>query len=172
VTTTYTYDAVGNRLSMQVGATTYTNTIDANSNRITAVQDPSGNFTPSYDAAGNITGDGVNTYAYRDRGRMQTATSAAGTVSYLYNAAGLRVGKTGPAARVPTGAAYYVHDDEGKLLGEYDATGAAINETLYFGTLGVIVLKTTGTAAGNNRRSATVATRNGHRNACFSLNAS
>lgn len=102
-----------------------------------------------HDAAGNITSDGTNTYAYSDRGRLATMTNAGGTVTYSYNALELRVGKTGPTALVPTGTTYYVYDEEGKLLGEYDANGTPLYETIYLG-LPVGVIKQTGTAAGND----------------------
>jgi uncharacterized protein RhaS with RHS repeats len=38
--------------------------------------------TYSYDAAGNLSGDGVNTYAYSDRGRLSSAGTPRGVVSY------------------------------------------------------------------------------------------
>ncbi|MCZ8257732.1 MAG: RHS repeat-associated core domain-containing protein, partial [Polaromonas sp.] len=108
-----------------------------------------GTATIQHDAAGNITSDVTNTYTYSDRGRMATMTNAGGTVSYSYNALEQRVGKTGPTALVPTGASYYVYDEEGKLLGEYDANGTPLYETIYLGNP-VGVIKQTGTAAGSD----------------------
>jgi len=102
-----------------------------------------------HDAAGNITSDGTNTYTYSDRGRLATMTNAGGTVTYSYNALEMRVGKTGPTALVPTGASYYVYDEEGKLLGEYDANGVPVYETIYMGAP-VGVMKQTGTAGASN----------------------
>jgi hypothetical protein len=76
-------------------------------------------------------------------------TNAGGTVTYSYNALELRVGKTGPTALVPTGATYYVHDEAGKLLGEYDVNGTPLYETIYLGSpVGVLVQ--TGTAGAGN----------------------
>lgn len=86
-------------------------------------------------------------YTYSDRGRMISATTAGGTVAYLYNGLNQRVYKSGPTAVVPTGAAYYLYDEAGQLLGEYDANGAPVYETLYLGSLPVGVLKQTGSAA-------------------------
>jgi RHS repeat-associated protein len=80
---------------------------------------------------------------------MATMSNAGGTVTYSYNALEMRVGKTGPTALVPTGAAYYVYDEEGKLLGEYDANGVPIYETIYLGAP-VGVVKQTGTAGASN----------------------
>jgi RHS repeat-associated protein len=148
-TTQYSYDATGNRSTKVIGATTYTNTIATTSNKLTQTQDVGGTATIQHDAAGNITSDGANTYTYSDRGRMATMTNAGGTVTYSYNALELRVGKTGPTALVPTGATYYVYDESGKLLGEYDANGVPLYETVYFG-LPIGVIKQTGTAGGGN----------------------
>ena len=145
----YSYDATGNRTTKVVGATTYNNTVALTSNRYTQIQDITGTATVTTDAAGNITGDGLNTYTYSDRGRMATMTNAGGTVSYSYNALELRVGKTGPTVLVPTGATYYVYDEEGKVLGEYDANGVPLYETIYLGGP-VGVVKQTGTAGASN----------------------
>jgi RHS repeat-associated protein len=117
------------------------------SNRLTQIQDVGGTANVLYDAAGHITSDGVNSFTYTDRGRMSSATNAGGTVNYLYNGLNQRVYKSGPTALVPTGAAYYAYDEQGQLLGEYDATGAPIYETIYLGSLPVGVMKQTGSAA-------------------------
>jgi RHS repeat-associated protein len=145
----YSYDATGNRTAKVISGTSYPNTISATSNKLAQTQDVGGTATVVHDAAGNITSDGTNTYTYSDRGRLATVTNAGGTVTYSYNALELRVGKTGPTALVPTGASYYVYDESGKLLGEYDANGAPIHETIYM-DIPVAVVKQTGTAATNN----------------------
>jgi len=145
----YSYDATGNRTTKVISGTTYPNTISATSNKLTQTQDVGGTATVVHDAAGNITSDGTNSYTYSDRGRLATMTNAGGTVTYSYNALELRVGKTGPTALVPTGATYYVYDEDGKLLGEYDANGAPLYETIYLG-IPVGVIKQTGIAGGGN----------------------
>ncbi|MDB5861704.1 MAG: Rhs protein-like protein [Ramlibacter sp.] len=149
-TTVYSYDENGNRTSKTIGGTTYTNTIASTSNRMTQAADVTGTATVSYDAAGHVTGDGSNTFVYSDRGRMVTASNAGGTVTYVYNGFEQRAGKSGPTGLVGTGAAYYVYDEAGQLLGEYDANGVPIYETVYLGSAPVGVLKQTGTAPGNN----------------------
>jgi hypothetical protein len=63
----------------------------------------------------------------------------------------------------PTGAAYYVYDESGRLLDEYDANGTPLYETIYMG-LPVGVIKQTGTAAASDI--ATCLTGNGGI-ACF-----
>ena len=54
--------------------------------------------------------------------------------------------KSGPRM-VPTGAAYFVRDEQGRLLGEYDANWCAVYETIYLGDTPVAVMKQTGSAA-------------------------
>ncbi|HVX91002.1 MAG TPA: RHS repeat-associated core domain-containing protein [Candidatus Paceibacterota bacterium] len=48
------------------------------------------------------------------------------------------------------GTSYYVYDEQGQLLGEYDANGVPVYETIYLGSTPVGVMKQTGTAGGNN----------------------
>ena len=43
-------------------------------------------------------------------------------------------------AKVPGGARYYVHDEAGHLIGEYDAAGLPVYEVVYAGELPVAVL--------------------------------
>jgi RHS repeat-associated protein len=145
----YSYDATGNRTAKVISGTSYPNSISATSNKLIQTQDVGGAATVVHDAAGNITSDGTNSYTYSDRGRLATMTNAGGTVTYSYNALELRVGKTGPTALVPTGATYYVYDESGKLLGEYDANGVPLYETIYLG-MPIGVVKQTGTVGAGN----------------------
>jgi RHS repeat-associated protein len=145
----YTYDATGNRSAKTVGGSTYTNTVASTSNRLTQVQDALGTRSLSYDAAGNIVGDGNFTFTYSDRGRLASAITSSGTVTYTYNGLGQRARKTGPTPLVGTGASYFVYDEAGQLLGEYDANGYPLYETVYLQDLPVGVMKQTG-SGGNN----------------------
>lgn len=145
----YGYDATGNRTALSVAAANYSNAVEASSNRLASVQraGASGVVTDTYvhDAAGNLTSDGSSTYAYSDRGRMSSATTSAGATQYLYNGLEQRVSKTGSV--VPTGASYFVYDESGRLLGEYDANKSPVYETVYLGNEPVAVLKQSGSAA-------------------------
>ncbi len=145
--TSYSYDETGNRTSKTIAGTTYSNTVAATSNKLTQTQDVNGTATVQYDPAGHITNDGTNSFTYSDRGRMTSAANAGGTVNYLYNGLNQRVAKSGPTALIPTGAAYYLYDEAGQLLGEYDAAGNPVYETIYLGSLPVGVMKQTGSAA-------------------------
>jgi len=134
----YAYDASGNRTQLQIGAAAYVNTISATSNRLTGTSGPYPARTNVIDAAGNLTGDGTIIYTYADRGRLSRVTNGGTVVNYLYNALGQRVLKQGNG--VPSGANYYVYDEQGRLLGEYDAAGGPIEETVYLGNTPVAVL--------------------------------
>ncbi|MNS07313.1 putative deoxyribonuclease RhsC [compost metagenome] len=138
----FSYDASGNRIQATFGAGTYSNTIAANSNRLDATTGPTPVKTNVHDASGNLTADGTISYTYNDRGRMQTAQIGANTITYSYNGLGQRTKKAGPSAVIAGGANYYVYDEQGHLLGEYDADGKAIQETVFLGDIPVTVLKT------------------------------
>jgi hypothetical protein len=51
---------------------------------------------------------------------------------------------------VPTGQSHYVYDEGGQLLGEYDANGVPLYETVYLGGLPVGVIRLMGSGANND----------------------
>jgi RHS repeat-associated protein len=128
---TYAYDANGNRTLATNGSDSLTATTPATSNRLTALARTGIPTALSYDAAGNLIGDGQGLdLAYDAKGRLSTATSGGLQVTYGYNAAGQRVFKQvlgGPQA----GTERYVYDGQGRLLGVYRADGTPIEETAY-----------------------------------------
>jgi RHS repeat-associated protein len=127
-TQSFTYDANGNRLTSKIGtATTSTYTTQTTSNRLTSI---TGGLTKTntYDTAGNLTNDGSTSLTYDGRGRMLTSTSAGLTTSYVINYAGQRVKKANSTETV-----YYVYDDAGHMIGEYDAAGTLIQELIWLG---------------------------------------
>lgn len=95
--------------------------------------------TYTYDAAGNITGDGSATFTYGASGRLAQVTKGSAT-TYAINGLGQRVAKSGAGA--DGGTVNFVYDEVGHLIGEYDASGNAIEETVWLGDLPVGVLKT------------------------------
>src|SRR5205085_5248476 len=107
-----------------IGGTTYTNTVSSTSNRYTQVQDVGGTSSVTHDSSGNITADGTNSFGFSDRGRMNSTTVSGGSVAVLYTGIGQRAKKSGTP--VATGADHFVYDEQGQLLGEYDANGAPI----------------------------------------------
>jgi len=127
-TQNFTYDANGNRLTSKIGtATTSTYTTQTTSNRLTSITGGLSK-TNTYDTAGNLTNDGTTSLTYDGRGRMLTSTSAGLTTSYLINYAGQRVKKANS-----TEVVYYVYDDAGHMIGEYDAAGTLIQELIWLG---------------------------------------
>jgi RHS repeat-associated protein len=118
-TTTFTYDALGNRLTKGGGASLVTYAYSGTTHRLLSATSPvgypeTGTFT--YDAVGNMTGDGTGTYTYTARNQMASATVAGLTTTYTYDADGLRVQKSSAA-----GQDYFVHGLGSQLLAEYAA---------------------------------------------------
>ena len=66
---TFGYDAVGNRTSLIVDATTYASTYSSTSNRLGSTAFPIP-FNYQYDDAGNTIQDALRTYAYDARSRL------------------------------------------------------------------------------------------------------
>lgn len=120
---TYGYDAV-DRLTSATGTSINQGwTYDANGNRLSQTGIPIPNITPA-------------TFAYDDRGRMVSATTSAGATTYSLNALGQRVRKTTAGA-----STYFVYDETGHLIGEYDNSGDPIQETIWFGDIPVATLQ-------------------------------
>jgi RHS repeat-associated protein len=93
----YAYDAVGNRTvytgtTPLAGTAVTTYTYDA-ANRLLISSSPQRLITYTWDARGNLIGDGTFTYTYNAAGRLVRAQSITATVVYTYTADGLRVGQ-------------------------------------------------------------------------------
>ncbi len=139
----YTYDANGNRLT-QTGTSASTHTVSGTSNRLSSV---SGALTRSYlyDLAGNTTQSGATIHSYNNRGRMKTGRLAStGTdTSYVYNALGQRIRKSGG---IPS-TLYFAYDEVGHLVGEYTWSGSAlvlVQETVWLEDIPVATLRPNG----------------------------
>jgi len=137
----YTYDADGNRLT-QTGTYPWTLTPSTTSNRLASTTGGAQNRTYSYDAAGNVLGNTASTLTYYNRGRMKTAKVGSSTTTYLLNALGQRIKKSGGTA----GTVLYMYDEAGHLLGEYTSTGALTQETVWLGDTPVATLRPNGSA--------------------------
>ena len=126
------YDANGNRSSINESGTLYSYNNQANSNRLLSTAGPSAR-TYSYDAVGNVIGDGTYSYGYDDRGRLVDVDNA---ISYRHNGLGQRVEKDDG-----TDTRLFVYDDAGNLIGEYDDNGVAIVEHVWFAGAPVAILE-------------------------------
>lgn len=138
---TFGYDDNGNRIRLQQGSASYPNRIDPASNRLQSVSGPGDILNFSYDAEGNPQSDGMRSYEFAPNGRLRSVGTLAGSTSYWYNAMGERVQKVGASSLAGQEITYYVYDQNGQLLGEYDRTGAVLQETVYLDGMPVAVLK-------------------------------
>ena len=133
----WTYDANGNRLS-QTGSTASTYTVSSTSNRLSSTTGALSR-TYSYDNSGNTTGDGSATFTYNDVGRLVSATKASFTTTYALNALGQRVKKTTSGS-----STYFVYDEGGHLVGEYNNSGNLMQEAIWFGNMPVATIRPNG----------------------------
>lgn len=132
----YSYDLTGNRTNLSIGGSSYPYTVQSSSNRVTQTAGPGGNKSFGFDAAGNTTSAGSLGFAYDARGRMISATTALGPVTYQLNALGQRVAKT-----VSGTTTRYHYDANGNLIGE--TTGANHRDYAWLGDLPVAILEGT-----------------------------
>ncbi len=127
-------------------------------------------FTFAYDATGNTLSDGKHAFTYDARGRLSSVMAAKDTDThgfgifngeahhatvYGINGLGERILKQAASRDdrdwddflrgFGVGAVEYVYDEAGHLIGEYDAHGRTIHETVYLGDLPVAVLDGTNT---------------------------
>jgi RHS repeat-associated protein len=131
----WTYDANGNRLT-QTGTSATTLTISASSNRVNSTTGTLAR-TYTYDSTGNTLTYGMNTFTYYNSGRMKTAKVGSSTTTYVYNAVGQRVKKSGGVA----GTVLYMFDETGHLIGEYSSTGVLVQETVWLGDIPVATIR-------------------------------
>jgi RHS repeat-associated protein len=136
----YAYDADGNRSQFKNGTAISTYNNQTTSNKLTSITG-TGPEAYSYDLAGNTAAIAAKTLAYDARGRLTTHTSGTTIMSFGINAIGQRLVKAGATAALTT---RFVYGEDGKLLGEYDNTGAAITEHVYLQDTPIAVLKGSG----------------------------
>lgn len=127
----YAYDATGNRQSFTNAVGTQTYTYPSTSHRLSQVAATA----RSYDAAGNTTAIGgtAKEFVYDDSGRMsQVKQNAIVQRSYAYNGKGEQVRKYAGTANT-----YTLYDEAGHWLGDYDNTGAALQQAIWLDDLPV-----------------------------------
>jgi RHS repeat-associated protein len=134
----YAYDLNGNRLTANSATELNNYSYDPASNRLAAVQ---GAVVKNYhyDETGNTLSDGVHAYLYDGKNQL---TDVTGVASYFYNGLGQRTAKNSNGTLTR-----YAYDENARLIGEYNATGQAIQETVYLFGQPIAVLK--GTAVYN-----------------------
>jgi RHS repeat-associated protein len=139
ITEGYTYDANSNRLTT-TGAVPSVEAIAASSNQLTSTTGSIAR-TYSYDAAGNTQSYANNTYTFNQRGRMSEVLVGPNETDYIYNALGQLIRKSGVG-----GTTLLMYDEAGRILGEYSASGALIQETVWMGDLSVATLQANGSS--------------------------
>ena len=141
-TQSYSYDAIGNRLSNNVSGALTTYSYGTTSHRLNSLAGATAK-TFGYDATGNRLTDGIQSWIYGGDGRPSAISLAGATPTSIQsgiNALGQRVLKiTNSGAQNAT--TRFVYDEAGKLIGEYDLNGRPIQETIWLNDLPVAVLK-------------------------------
>ncbi len=129
----YAYDATGNRTAHTTAAGTAAYAYPTTSHRLTEVA----GVPRTYDAVGNTTAIGTNrSFAYNDANRMSGVQQAGVTTrQYAYNGRGEQVRRY-----LGTTNTYTVYDEAGHWLGDYDDTGAPIQQALWMDDLPVGLL--------------------------------
>ena len=150
ISQSWDYDPTGNRENQTTSDTSLLidtrgegdYEIDLASNRVTSVSGQG----REYDEVGNLIDDGEFTFVYSGRNRLIQVQAAMPVVAYQYNAFGERVSKQ------TTALTQFFYDQEGRLVGEYDAQGNLISEHIWLDDVPVAVVISqggSGQSAGN-----------------------
>ncbi len=108
---TYNYDAAGNRSSVVADAT-----VNYTPNDLNEYTSVSGISPMAYDANGNMTQKGANTFTWDYNNRLSGTVTGGKTIAYNYNHNNLRVGKN------VNGAVTHYYYNGKKLFAEGDGT--------------------------------------------------
>lgn len=108
----------------------YLTNLEINNRPATHQQGQGPTYSPLFDGAGNMTDDGDGlTLVYDAKGRVRSSERRGIEANYAYNALGQRMRKSDNT--LSTGHRFYVYDEAGRVLGEYDGTGKALEEYVY-----------------------------------------
>jgi RHS repeat-associated protein len=129
----FSYDRYGNLLSK--GGVSYS--VSPSTNRIT---------TASYDARGNLTVSGVETYDYDGLGRQIRHSAASNVWDYVFDGADERVVKIPP----PSGSWTYTLRDESKRIVSEFSGASQSRDNVFLGNL-LVASYANGSAGGNDR---------------------
>lgn len=138
----YVYDKSGDRQSAALnGGLPLPYLYAAGSHRLASV----GGIGRSYDEDGN-TKTGVQPsmqFSYDDQSHLTSVSQSPNNYLYDFNGRGERVKKT-VTTKGSTVATYFVYDEHGLLLGEYNGTGGLLAQYIYIGSLPVAVVRSDG----------------------------
>ncbi|MGO1069545.1 RHS repeat-associated core domain-containing protein [Lysobacter sp. CA199] len=142
---TYGYDKTGNRTSLLRAGITDTYSYSTTNHRLNSV----GATSRGHDAVGNTTsiGGAAKEFVYNANDRMkQLKLGGVVKMGYRYNAIGERVAAINSDSGPVT--TYTLYDEGGQWIGDYDSTGAAIQQAVWMGSAPVGLLA--GAAAGQS----------------------
>lgn len=122
----YSYDPVGNLTQTIINGVTTVYVVN-DVNEYTSV----GGIAYAYDANGNLTSDGTNTYTYNDLGQLTGVSNIAGTTTYTYDALGNENSVTAGGMTTnylidPTGQANVVAEFNGSTLLSHSIFGLGL----------------------------------------------
>ncbi len=137
----FAYDPTGNRITLTASGTPYAQQIDPASNRQIATAGPGLAGAILSDPTGNVVSAPRFAAHYDSRGRLRLLATPNSNVAYDLDGLGRRVRKTGPRHLVPGEQVIFVHDEAGRLLGEYDFRGVPLQEFVYLDDLPVVMLR-------------------------------
>ena len=120
----FSYDAVGNRLTKFAGPAMTDYVYGTDSNRLNEIHDDFYDVW-TYDARGNLDSTPTGAFTYDDTNRLVAFHRPGLTVRYGYNGRGERVFKDNG-----TDVTHFVYADR-RLIGEYTDTGIPIREYVY-----------------------------------------
>ena len=147
--TSYHYDANGNRSGLGVGGSNTSYTYGSTSNQLTRITTTQGSGSISSpilsDANGSMISNGssnnvASQFGYDARGRLTSAITTLGAVTYQINALGQRVLKRIPGTgTAPATTTVFNYDMNGKLINEH--TGTSITDYLYLNDTPIAVVR-------------------------------
>ena len=140
---TYTYGDKVNRTKLLRGTITDNYDVSATSHRLNSVA----GVSRSYDAVGNTIAIGgtAKEFVYNANDRMkQVKQNGVVAMGYRYNAKGERIA----AINADTGPVtiYTLYDEAGHWIGDYDSTGATVQQAIWMDNAPVGLLAGSGTA--------------------------
>jgi RHS repeat-associated protein len=163
--TSYVYGTTNHWLTSSTGQNSNTYTVDVTGNTLSETN-ALATMNPATGQLNATTGTLTYTYDAKNRlSKVQIGATPTDTVTYKINAMGQRVQKTGAGAyaysttatiNATTGQSQqsislnfntrYVHDEQGRILGEYAPDGKLIAETIWFNDLPVATLRPKGSS--------------------------